>query len=84
MHLTFAKRLGFVVQSTNVGTQKIDGTTLETYEIVVAVFLMTDQVKKVRFFKETFLVANISPNVVFGMPFFILSDANIDFSKRKL
>ena len=42
MHPAFAKNLGFVVQTTNVGTQKIDGTTLETYGMVVAAFLVTD------------------------------------------
>ena len=42
MHTAFAKRLGLVVRSTNVGAQKIDGTTLETYEMVVAAFSVTD------------------------------------------
>ena len=36
IYLAFAKKLGFAIQSTNVNTQKIDGTTLETYEIVIA------------------------------------------------
>ena len=39
---TFAKKLGLVMRSTNVGAQKIDGTILETYKIVVAVFSVTD------------------------------------------
>ena len=39
---TFAKRFGFVVQTTNVGAQKIDGTILKTYGMVVAAFSMTD------------------------------------------
>ena len=30
------------MQTTNVGTQKIDGTIFEIYKIVVVVFVMTD------------------------------------------
>ena len=84
MHPAFAERLSLVVQATNVGTQKIDSTIFETYGIVIAVFSVTDQVDKVRFFEETFLVVNVSPDVVFGMPFLSLSGADIDFPKRKL
>ena len=84
MHPAFAEKLGLVVQTTNVGAQKIDATTLETYGMVVAAFSVTDQTDRVSFFEETFLVANVSPDVVFGMPFLTLSDADIDFSKREL
>ena len=84
MHPTFAERLGFVVQTTNVGARKIDSTTLETYGIVVAAFLVTDQADRVRFFEEIFLEANVSLYVFFGIPFFTLSGADIDFPKKKL
>ena len=84
MHLAFAERLDLVVQTTNVGAQKIDGTTLETYRIVVAVFSLTDQADRVRFFEETFLVANISPDVILRMLFLTLSGADINFLKKKL
>ena len=56
---------------------------LDTFEIVVAAFLVIDKVNQVRFFKETFLVANISPEVVFGILFLTLSSANVDFSSRE-
>ena len=42
MHLTFAKNLDLVVQSTNVDTQKIDSTIFETYNMVIAAFSMSD------------------------------------------
>ena len=38
----FAKKLGLIMQSTNVGTQKIYGIILETYGIGVAAFSMID------------------------------------------
>ena len=84
IHPALTEKLGLVVRTTNVGAQKIDGTTLETYGMVVAVFSVTDQANRVRFFEETFLVANISPDVVLGMPFLTLSGADVDFPKRKL
>ena len=84
MHLAFAERLGLMVRITNVGAQKIDSTTLETYGMVVAVFWVTDQADRVRFFEKSFLVANVSPDVVLKMPHLTLSGADVNFSKREL
>ena len=84
MHPTFVKKIGLIVQNTNVSTQKIDSNTFETDKIVVAVFLVTDQADKIRFFEEIFLVANNSPDVVLGILFFTTSGAKVDFVKKKL
>ena len=45
---------------------------------------MIDKANCIRFFEETFLVANISLEVVFLMFFLILSDVDIDFLDWKL
>ena len=45
---------------------------------------MENKANRVKFFEETFLVANVSPEEVLGMPFLVLSGADIDFSGRKL
>ena len=84
MHPAFAEKLGFMVQTHNINTQNINSTILETYVMVIVAILVTDQADKVRFFEETFLVAIVSPDVVLGMPFFILSDVDINFPKREL
>ena len=84
MHPAFAKRLGFVVQAINVGAQKIADATLETYGMVVAAFSVTDQADRVKFFEETFLVANISPDVILEMLYFTLSGVDIDVPKWEL
>ena len=81
---TFAKQLGLPIRSTDVRVQKIDGTTLDIYEIVVAVFLMVNKANQARFFEETFLVANVSLKIVFGMLFLTLSSADVDFSDWEL
>ena len=84
IYLTFAKQLGLSIKPRDVGAQKIDGTTLDTYEMVVAAFLVEDKANQVRFFEETFLVANVSPEVVLGMLFLTLSSVDIDFSGWEL
>ena len=52
---------------------------LDTFGIVVVAFSVTDKTNRVKFFEETFLVANVSPEVVLGMLFLTLSGANVDF-----
>ena len=84
MHLSFVKQLGLPIRPIDVGAQKIDGSTLDTHGMVVAAFLVEDKANRVRFFEKTFLVANISPEVVLGMPFLTLSGTDIDFSSREL
>lgn len=52
--------------------------------MVRASFQAEDQLKKARFFQETFLLANISVEVVLRILFFTLSNADIQFDKKKL
>ena len=84
MYLSFAKQLGLLIRPTNIRAQKIDGTTLDTHGMVVAAFSVVDKTNRVRFFEETFLLANVSPKVVFGMFFFSLSDVDVNISGQKL
>ena len=80
----FVKELGLPIRPADIGAQKIDGITLDTYGMVVVAFSMTDKANRVRFFEETFLVANISLEVVFEMLFLTLSGADVDFLDREL
>ena len=84
IHPTFAQELGLPIRTTDIGAQKIDGTMLDTFGMMVVAFLVTDKANRVKFFKKTFLVANVSPEVVLGMPFLTLSGADVDFSGREL
>ena len=79
MHLSFAKQLGLPIRPTDIGAQKIDGTALDTHVMVVAAYSVEDKANRVRFFEEAFLVANVSLEVVLGMPFLTLSGADVDF-----
>ena len=45
--------------------------------MVIIAFSLTDKANQVRFLEEIFLVANVSPKIVFEMPLLTLSGANI-------
>ena len=84
IYLSFVKQLGLLIGPTDVEVQKIEGTTLDTHGMVVAACSMVDKANQEKFFEKTFLMANISPEIVFGILFFIFSDADIDFLGQKL
>ncbi len=75
----FVQQLGLKIRKSNVGAQKIDGNILETYGMIVSTFSVSDKDERERFFKESFLLADVRPNIVLGMPFLTMSNANIDF-----
>ena len=82
--LAFAKEPGLPIRPTDVGAQKIDDIMLEIYGMVVVALSVEEKANQIRFFKETFLVANISPEIVIEMAFLILNNTNIDFLGREL
>ncbi len=77
----FAAKLELRPRPTNVGAQKIDGSSLETHSIASARFSIQDSLGRVRFFEKAFLLADTSIEVVLGMPFLSLSNAEIEFAK---
>lgn len=79
MSQVFAHWFGLKIWKTNVGALNIDGSTLETFRIVVSIFLVSDKNSNERFFKESFLLADIKLDVVFGMSFLAMSNTDIDF-----
>ncbi len=77
----YATELGLTTQKTNVRAQKMDGSPLETYGMASARFSIQDSLGKIWFFEETFLLADTSMEVVLGMPFLSLSNANVEFTE---
>ena len=84
MSPVYAKRLGLKTRKTNVGAQKIDGSALETFGMVIADFQVVDKSGRPRFFQETFLVADTKFEVILGMSFLKISNADIAFGKGTL
>ena len=77
MTLAHAKQLGLQVWRTDVGAQKIDGSLLWTFGMVIAGFQVKYKLGKVRLFQKSFLLAETSIEVVLGMLFLTLRNANI-------
>ena len=73
----YAVHLGLKVRVTDVNAQKIDRFSLATYGMVIAAFQVVYKLGRSWFFQETFLVADISMEVVLGVLFFTLSNADI-------
>lgn len=58
--------------------------TLKTFGIVIAVFSINDKGKKSQFFKKAFFLADIIIDIVLEIPFFTLSNSEINFLKWEL
>ncbi len=52
--------------------------------MIVFIFSISDKNGKERFFEENFLLADIKPDVIFGMFFITMNNADIDFQARDL
>ena len=84
MTLAYILKLGFKVYHTNIKAQKIDGFTLNPFEIVLADFQIENKLSKAWFFQKTFLIVNITLEVIFGMSFLTFSNIDIQFEQKKL
>ena len=84
INLDYAWKLKFKIQKTIIGAQKIDDSIFEIFEIVIANFQIEDKASRPRFFQKTFLVANIKYEIILGMLFLKISNANMLFGKKTL
>ena len=80
----FARKLGFYIQKTNVRAQKIDGSILKTFGIVIADFQVEDKGGRPSFFQKIFLRANIKSEMIFKMLFLKISNIDVAFGERTL
>ena len=84
INFDYAQKLKLKIQKTNIGAQKIDGSALEIFEMVIADFQMQNKASKPRFFQETFLVANTKFKVILGMLFLKISNADMLIGEKTL
>ena len=52
--------------------------------MVISTFSMSDKDDRERFFEKSFLLADVKPEIVLGMLFPTMSNANVDFQARNL
>ena len=84
MSPVYVERLGLKTRKINIGAQKIDDSALATFRMVIADFQVEDKSGKPRFFQETFLVANTEFEMILGMLFLKISNANKSFDEKTL
>ena len=84
MNPNYAWKLGLKIWKTNVGAQKIDGSILETFGMVIADFQIEDKASKPKFFQKTFLIVDIKFKVILGMFFLKISNMDVSFDKKTL
>ena len=77
MTSAYTAQLDFKVRKTNIGTQKIDKSSLETYAIVIATFKVLHHLGHSWFFQESFLLTDISLKVILGMLFLIFNNVDV-------
>ena len=79
----YASKLDLIVCLTNVKVQKFDGSTLETFGIVLTSFQVEDKLERACFFQKTFLVINTSIEVIREILFLALSNAVVSFAQKE-
>ena len=73
----YVSKLGLKIYHTDVEAQKIYGSTLKMFKIVLASFSIEDKISRAWFFQKNFLLANISAEIVLDMLFLTLSNTNV-------
>ena len=80
----FAQKLGLHIRKTHVRAQKIDGSVLKTFGIVIADLEVENKDGRSRFFQKTFLVAGAGFEAVLEISFLKISNADVSFGEKTL
>lgn len=80
----YAAKQDLITRKTSIRVQKIDNLPLKTHSMASARFLLQDSVERVRFFEETYVLVNISMEIVLKIHFLALNNASFQFSTKKL
>ena len=80
----YAQKLVFKVWKINIRAQKIDGSILKTYKMVIADFQVKDKVDRPKCFQKTFLIADTKFEVILKIFFLKMSNANMSFGEELL
>ena len=52
---------------------------MKTYKMVVSTFSVSNKDSRERFFEKSFLLADVKPEIILGIPFLNMSNADVDF-----
>lgn len=76
---SFVKKPSFHIWKIDIRAYKIDSSTLKTFGIVIASFLVNDKKKKSQFFEMTGLLADISIDIALEISLLTLSNTKVNF-----
>lgn len=79
IYFDFIKKFNLYIQNTDMKTQKINGSKLKIFRIVIVLFLIENKVEGSWFFEKTFLLTNINIDVTLKMSFLKLNNMRINF-----
>ena len=71
------KKLDLKICKINIGSQKIDGSILETFEILITNFQLKNKASKTRLFQKTFFIGYIKFNMISEMLSLKINNANM-------
>lgn len=80
MQPSFTKKLGFHVCKIDVSAQKIDGSRLETFGMVIVSFLVENKDGRSCFFEKISLLADIIIDIALGISFLTLCNIKVNFN----
>ena len=84
MSPSYIEKLELMIWKTIIRIQKIDGSALETFEMMIADFELENKVGRLKFFQETFLIANTKFKMFLKIFFLKINNINMSFSKKTL
>ena len=77
----FVRKLGLKIWKTKVRAQKINGSTLETFGMIIAEFQVKDKASRHKFFQEIFLITDTKFEVILRIFFLKISNIDVSFSE---
>lgn len=84
MPLVYPSKISFQVHQIDIGAQKLNSSIFKTFEMILASFQVEDKLGKACFFQKTFLLTDISIEMVLKMLFITFSNVDIQFAKKKV
>lgn len=79
----YITKLGFIIQKTDINTQRFDGLALIIYEMVLTSFSVYNKLEKIWFLEETFLFVDTSIRIILKMIFFTFSNLDMQFIEKE-
>lgn len=75
--LTYITKLDLKIWLINIRTQTINGSTFQTFRIILANFQIENKLNQAQYFQKTFLLIDTNIEIILRILFFTFSNTNI-------